>query len=179
VAGEFDLQSDGGDGGDSGTARLVLLGIVAVGLVVGVVGIVPRFRHLVLDKVRPELDSARENLRTLSRTPGKFVLLFSANTGTQLLFATTLSLSLHAYGESESIPTLLVINIGASLIGGLAPIPGGMGVVEAGLIAGLTAVGVPEGPAMAATFTHRACTTYLPPIWGWPTLAWLRRHDYL
>jgi uncharacterized membrane protein YbhN (UPF0104 family) len=54
-----------------------------------------------------------------------------------------------------------------------------MGVVEAGLIGGLTAAGIPQSEAVAATFTHRMFTAYLPPIWGWFALQWLRRQDYV
>ena len=48
---------------------------------------------------------------------------------------------------------IIVINSLASVLGGMAPVPGGMGVVEAGLIAGLTAAGIPQDDAVAATFT--------------------------
>ena len=54
-----------------------------------------------------------------------------------------------------------------------------MGVVEAGLIAGLTAAGIPNDVAVATTFTHRLFTAYLPPVYGWFALEWLRRHDYI
>lgn len=54
-----------------------------------------------------------------------------------------------------------------------------MGVVEAGLIAGFTAAGIPDAEAVAVTFVYRLFTAYLPPIWGWFSLAWLRRHDYV
>ena len=56
---------------------------------------------------------------------------------------------------------------------------GGIGVIEAGLIAGFTAAGVPDQPAIAATFTARLFTAYLPPIWGWASIEWMRRHDYV
>ena len=36
-----------------------------------------------------------------------------------------------------------------------------MGVVEAGMIAGFTAAGIPQAEAVAATFTARMFTTYL------------------
>jgi uncharacterized protein (TIRG00374 family) len=74
---------------------------------------------------------------------------------------------------------LIVINSLASFIGGVAPIPGGMGVMEAGLIAGFTAAGIPQEQAVAATFTARTFTAYLPPIWGWFALNWLRRREYI
>ena len=72
-----------------------------------------------------------------------------------------------------------MINSFASFIGGAAPVPGGRGVIEAGLIAGFTAAGVPDAEAVAVTFTYRTFTAYLPPIWGWFSLQWLRRHDYV
>jgi len=61
----------------------------------------------------------------------------------------------------------------------MAPIPGGMGVTEAGMVAGLTAAGVPQSIAVAATFTERLFTYYLPPIWGWVSLNWMRHNDYV
>jgi hypothetical protein len=44
---------------------------------------------------------------------------------------------------------------------------------------GLTAAGVSEADATAAVFIQRLFTSYLPPIWGWATLVWMRRRDYL
>ena len=61
----------------------------------------------------------------------------------------------------------------------LCPELAGLGVVEAGLIAGLTAAGVPQSQAVAAVFIQRLFTAYLPPIWGWVTLAWMRRREYV
>jgi hypothetical protein len=60
-----------------------------------------------------------------------------------------------------------------------APVPGGAGVVEAGLIAGLTSAGVPQSQAVAAVFIERLWTAYLPPIWGWLTLVWMRYREYV
>ena len=106
-------------------------------------------------------------------------MLFGGNLVTQVLFALVLEAALHAYGESLPLLQLILINSLASLLGGMAPVPGGMGVVEAGLIAGFTAAGIPQTQAVAATFTARLFTAYLPPIWGWFALQWLRRNDYV
>ena len=65
-----------------------------------------------------------------------------------------LDAALHAYGESLPLLQLILINSLASLLGGMAPVPGGMGVIEAGLIGGFTAAGIPQTEAVAATFTH-------------------------
>ncbi len=67
----------------------------------------------------------------------------------------------------------------ASIIGGAAPVPGGAGVIEIGLIAGLTSAGIPESQAVASVFIERLCTAYLPPIWGWGTLVFMRRREYI
>ena len=90
-----------------------------------------------------------------------------------------LGAALHAYGESLPLLQLVVINSFASFIGGAVPVPGGMGVVEAGMIAGFTSAGIPEAEAVAATFTARMFTTYLTPIWGWFAFRWLQRNDYV
>jgi uncharacterized protein (TIRG00374 family) len=90
-----------------------------------------------------------------------------------------LSVSLRAFDDHLRLPILIVIITLAALIGGIAPSPGGMGVVEAGMILGLTAAGVAEADATAAVFIQRLFTSYLPPIWGWITLVWMRRREYL
>ncbi len=48
------------------------------------------------------------------------------------------------------------------MLGGISPVPGGMGVVEAGMIIGLTAAGISESDAVAAVFVQRLFTAYLP-----------------
>jgi uncharacterized membrane protein YbhN (UPF0104 family) len=52
-------------------------------------------------------------------------------------------------------------------------------VSEAGLTAGLVAIGIPEPTAFAAAITTRLCTFYLPPLWGYFAMRWLRRYQYL
>jgi uncharacterized protein (TIRG00374 family) len=140
---------------------------------------VPRLRHWARGIVEPQWQAARDNLRGILSSPRNAVMLFGGNLGSQLLFALVLDASLHAYGGSLPLLQLVVINSLASFVGGMAPVPGGMGVIEAGLIGGLTAAGIPEAEAVAATFTHRLFTAYLPPIWGWFALQWLRRKDYV
>jgi uncharacterized protein (TIRG00374 family) len=82
-------------------------------------------------------------------------------------------------GASASFGALIIVCTLSSLLGGIAPVPGGMGVVEASYISLLTLLGIPEDLAVAVTLLYRLCTTYLPPIWGWGALVWLRRHDEL
>lgn len=165
-------------GTSSGGSNLLLVA-VAVLAVLAVVLVLPRLRRAVVDRLRPHVAAATQNLREVSRQPSKALQLFGGNTASQLLFAMTLGASLLAFGGSLPLMQLLVINSFASLLGGIMPVPGGLGVVEAGLIAGLTAAGVPQAEATAATFLHRTLTAYLPPIWGWASLRWLQRKEYV
>jgi uncharacterized membrane protein YbhN (UPF0104 family)/tRNA A-37 threonylcarbamoyl transferase component Bud32 len=174
---DFHVSDTGGD--DSDVARLVVVGIIVIGVAIGLAMTIPRLRRLVRGVVAPQLKSAKDNLRGILSTPRKAAMLFGGNLASQVLFALVLDASLHAYGYSLPLLELIVINSLASVLGGMAPVPGGMGVVEAGLIGGLTAAGIPQDVAVATTFTHRLFTAYLPPIWGWFALNWLRHNDYV
>jgi hypothetical protein len=35
------------------------------------------------------------------------------------------------------------------------------------------------GAAASMLLLYRISTSYLPPLWGWFALQWLRRHEYL
>jgi uncharacterized membrane protein YbhN (UPF0104 family) len=54
-------------------------------------------------------------------------------------------------------------------------VPGGIGIMESCYIFGLTLLGVPQELAISATVIFRFASTYLPPLWGWGALVWLRR----
>ena len=141
--------------------------------------VAPRLRRRAKAIIAHQLKEAWDNISGVLSTPRKALELFGGNLFSQILFAMVLGAALHAYGESLPLLQLVVINSFASFIGGAAPVPGGLGVVEAGMIAGFTSAGIPQAEAVAATFTARMFTTYLTPIWGWFAFQWLRRNDYV
>jgi uncharacterized protein (TIRG00374 family) len=170
----------------SGNAKLVwiiLAVVAAVALAAGVVFAVPKFRRLVVDKARPKVGNVLKdilgNFKTVASSPSKLLFLVGGALGRELLVAMALSVSLRAFGDHLQLPIIIVVIRLAAMIGGASPSPGGMGVVEAGMILGLTAAGVNEADATAAVFIQRLFTSYLPPVWGWLTLVWMRRRDYL
>ena len=177
--GSLDLESTPQSGGDSKLVWIILALVVLIGLVVGLALAVPRLRRLAAEKMRPKLRDIWGNFKVVASSPGKLVQLLGGAFGRDLLVAMALSVSLRAFGDHLRLPILIVVITLAALIGGIAPSPGGMGVVEAGMILGLTAAGVAEADATAAVFIQRLFTSYLPPIWGWITLVWLRRREYL
>jgi uncharacterized protein (TIRG00374 family) len=177
--GSIHLQATPESGGDSKLVWIILAVVVLAGVVVGLAVAVPRLRRLAAEKLRPRVRDVWGNLRQVASSPRKLVLLLGGALGRELLIAMSLSVSLRAFGDHLRLPVIIVVIVLAAIVGGVAPSPGGMGVVEAGMILGLTAAGVSEADATAAVFIQRLFTSYLPPIWGWFTLVWLRKRDYL
>jgi len=171
-----------GGGSGSSTARLVwllVIAIVVIGVAVGLLLAVPRWRRLATAKLRPKASEVWGHLKVLSTHPRNLVEIFGGEILGQFLVAMALGTSLHAFGQSLGLASLLIVLTLGSMLGGISPVPGGMGVVEAGMIIGLTAAGVPESQAVAAVFVQRLFTAYLPPIWGWFCLVWMRKKEYL
>jgi glycosyltransferase 2 family protein len=177
--GSLDLEVTPQSGGNSKLVWIILAVVVLVGLVIGLALAVPRLRRLALAQVRPRINDIWGNLKQVAGSPGKLTLLLGGSFAQRLLVAMALSVSLRAFDDHLRLPILIVVITLASIIGGISPSPGGMGVVEAGMILGLTAAGVSEADATAAVFIQRLFTSYLPPIWGWITLVWARRREYV
>jgi uncharacterized membrane protein YbhN (UPF0104 family) len=173
-------QAGQNSSGNHGKAIWLLLAIIVLLLVlIGVALAVPRLRRMAADKARPKLRQVWGDLKVLATRPAKLVELFAGALSAQLMVALALGAALHAFGQHLSLATIFIVITLASMLGGVSPVPGGMGVVEAGMILGLTAAGIPETDAVAATFVQRMFTSYLPPLWGWFVLVWMRRREYL
>jgi uncharacterized membrane protein YbhN (UPF0104 family) len=177
TAGDFHAPESSGS---HQTAIWVIIGILlAAGVAATLITVIPRLRRLATARVRPHLVRIWAGLKTIATEPRKIVYVLAGSVLGQVFVALALGAALHAIGEQASLATLLVVITAASMTGGTVPVPGGAGVVEAGLIAGLTSAGVPEDAAVAALLIQRFFTAYLPPIWGWITLTWMRRREYV
>jgi glycosyltransferase 2 family protein len=177
--GSIHLEVTPESGGNAKLVWIILAIVVLVAVVLGLALAVPRLRRLAAAKLRPKVQDILGNLKAVAGSPLKLVLLVGGSFGSELLVAMALSVSLRAFGDHLRLPVLIVVITLAGILGGISPSPGGMGVVEAGMILGLTAAGVQEADATAAVFIQRLFTSYLPPIWGWATLVWMRKREYL
>ncbi len=176
AAGSFQAPTSGGHR----TAVWVVVAVIlGAGIATAVITVIPRLRRLASAKIRPRLAQIWADVKAIASEPRKMAYVITGSVLSQLFVALALGAALHAVGEKASLATLLVVITAAAIVGGAVPVPGGAGVIEAGLIAGLASAGIPQDQAVAAVFIQRLCTAYLPPIWGWVTLTWMRRHEYV
>ena len=163
-------------GGDVSALGWIVLAFVVAAVAAAVVLIVKRSWR---ESLVHTLKEAFATLKDVLVAPAKLVRLFGGNILTELGWALTLSASAHTYGANLGLAQALVVNMLASVFASVMPVPGGIGVAEASLAAGMMAFGVPQTEAYAAALTHRLATFYLPPIWGWFSLRYLTRKGYL
>lgn len=71
---------------------------------------------------------------------------------------------------------LLLAYAAGQLAGALVPLPGGLGVVETGMVGVLVALGTPAGPALAVVAVYRAVGYWAPLLLSVPAYGWARRH---
>ena len=153
---------------------LIVVGVVIVVLLAVAALAIPRARSFLREKTV----GVGESLRVL-RSPTKVAMIFSGNLAAQLVLTVILGLCLRAFGEQLSFAELILVNMLVILFAGFMPVPGGMGVAEAGYTAGLVALGIPHAVAMSTAIAYRLVTYYLPPIWGGISMKWLRGHSYI
>jgi uncharacterized membrane protein YbhN (UPF0104 family)/tRNA A-37 threonylcarbamoyl transferase component Bud32 len=161
--------------GTGPNTRLAVALLAALALSAVLVLAVPKLRA----KVVPPAREAFSGLWNVARDRHKRLELFGGNLGAELLYAISLGATCLAYGVHLNLGEVVFVNTSASLLSSLVPVPGGIGAAEAGLSAGLIAMGVDQSTAFAIAITQRLCTFYLPPIWGYVSLRWLTRKGYV
>ena len=176
-AGELHPSAVGPAGSHTILLQVLLLVVAATGLLGGLVFMVPRVRHAWSWRGQPPYDAAWRNVYGVTSHVGPVVRLLSGPALTQIALAAGLGWCLHAVGAVAGFSVLMLVCCTASVLGSITPVPGGLGVVEATYISGLTLAGVPQEIAAGATLLFRACTTYVPALWGWLAFARLREDD--
>ncbi len=166
VGQEASLSQVGGVGPDHDERSLILLVVLVAAIVVGIALAIPPVRRFFRHRAWPQIVSAARNIWGILTTPRQLFMIMGGSVAAQLLYSLCLLACLTAYGGSLSVAQIIFVNTSASFLASLVPVPGGIGVMEAAMVSGLTAFGVEPEIATAAVVTHRLFTTYLPPIWG-------------
>ncbi|WP_306364461.1 lysylphosphatidylglycerol synthase transmembrane domain-containing protein [Nocardia sp. CC227C] len=155
---------------------LYLVGGVLLGLL-GVSIFLPTVRRWLRTEVRPQLAEVVSSLHELVRSPLRLVMIVGGCAATTLGAALALWTSIEAFGGSTTFVTVTVVTMIGGTLASAAPTPGGVGAVEAALIGGLAAFGVPASIAVPAVLLYRVLTCWLPVAVGWPIMRWLTSND--
>jgi uncharacterized protein (TIRG00374 family) len=152
----------------SSTAVRVVVAVILIALLVFL--ITPMGRKLFKEKVLPFLKGVRTSLAEVARSPVRLLSMFGGGFGRALTDFVALVIAMAAFGPVPAIGPLGAAYIGASVVASASPTPGGVGAVEAALIAGLTSIGVPVAQATPAVLVYRLITYWLVMLPGWISL---------
>ena len=157
-------------------AVLYLIAGVALGIV-GTFLLVPKLRQWLATAVRPKLKEVTSDLVDLVREPKRLALIVLGCAGTTLGAALALWASVQAFGGGASFVTCTIVTMVGGTLASAAPTPGGVGAVEAALIGGLAAFGVPAAVGVPSVLLYRVLTCWIPVFVGWPVMRWLTEND--
>jgi glycosyltransferase 2 family protein len=158
---------------DSSSSNTLLI-IAIVAALIGIVLFIPKIKN----KVVPAVKRAATDIWTVLRNPKKALQLVGGDTAGNLIYPLILGVCLLAFNQHLDFAQLVVVQVGAGMVGNVAPVPGGIGVTEAALTAGLTSFGIAPAPALASVLLFRGITFLIPPFFGFFTLRWLRAKGY-
>jgi undecaprenyl-diphosphatase len=117
----------------------------------------------ILERIRPH---ARDLFGVFAQ-PRRSLLLFGGSFGVTVAQSFVFVAALEAVGVHRSVLTCMAVFLAGSAIAAAAPTPGGLGALEAALVAGLAQVGVPTAPALAGVLIARVVGYWLPIVPGW------------
>ena len=171
-------------GGAVNGSSLLPSGAVLTILVVGfavVVGLalLPPSRRLIRQRVLPQVRAALPRLLDVLSQPRRLAASLLGNLLLTGGFVAALDASLRAFGSDPGVLEVAVVYLAGSAVGSAAPTPGGLGAVEAALVAGLAAIGVPASAAVPAVLVFRTATFWLPVVPGWIAFTLLQRRAVL
>ncbi|HLN16007.1 MAG TPA: flippase-like domain-containing protein [Acidimicrobiales bacterium] len=160
-----------------GPRVLAVLGATII--VVGILAAIPFVRRRVIDVVWPRVQAAWPRLLAVLSQPWRLAVGVGGNLLLSVSYVVALIACLHAVGAHPPTLATAVVYLAGNSVGSIAPTPGGIGAVEAVLVAGLTAIGIPGHEAVPAVLLFRVATFWLPILPGWVSFQVLQRRHVL
>ncbi len=154
----------------------MLLTIAGLLTIAAMLSLLRPVRALVRQRVMPQVRAARRGLLDVAGNSTKMTQLFGGSAALTVGYILTLAASVQAFGSELSFVTIALVYLVGSVVSAAAPTPGGLGAVEAALIAGLTAGGMRADVALAAVMLYRVVTFWLPLLPGWLAYGHLQRN---
>jgi uncharacterized membrane protein YbhN (UPF0104 family) len=103
----------------------------------------------------------------VARSPLRLAALLGGSTAVTIAYITALAAASQAFHGGLSFAQVGAVYLGASMIAAAAPTPGGLGALEAAVVAGFTALKMDPGVAVAVVLSYRLATYWLPVLPGW------------
>jgi uncharacterized protein (TIRG00374 family) len=160
-------------------ASKILLILAVILAVIGALLATRPGRRWTRKKLIPGARSAADSLRQAAASPVKLGLLFGGSALITLAYIAGLAASVQAFGAGPGLVVIGAVYLGAAALAAAAPTPGGLGAIEAALVAGLTGVGMHPGPAVSAVLLYRLATYWLPVLPGWLSWRSLQHRGYV
>ena len=157
----------------------ILLALAVIIAVIGLVLATRPGRRWTRKQLIPGARSAAGSLRQAAASPVKLGLLFGGSALITLAYIAGLAASVQAFGGGPGLVVLGAVYLAAAALAAVAPTPGGLGAIEAALVAGLTGVGMQPGPAVSAVLLYRLATYWLPVLPGWLCWRSLQHREYV
>ena len=161
------------------SASKILLILAVIIAVIGVILATRPGRRWTRKQLIPGVRSAAGSLRQAAASPVKLGLLFGGSALITLAYIAGLDASVQAFGGGPGLVVLGAVYLAAAALAAAAPTPGGLGAIEAALVAGLTGVGMQAGPAVSAVLLYRLATYWLPVLPGWLCWRSLQHRGYV
>ena len=169
-----------GDTGFSLPSSSKLLVVLAVVLaLLGVVAATRWGRRVLRTHVWRNVKQSLSSMALIVRSPRRLLALFGGSMGVTLAYVVALACAANAFDAGVSLAQVGAVYLGSSLIAAAAPTPGGLGAMEAALVAGFTAIGMDGAIAVATVLSYRLATYWLPILPGWIAFRLLERRNYI
>ncbi len=114
---------------------------------------------------RPLTDAAQQFM-LVARRPRSAAALIGGSVALNAAYILTLAFSVIAVGGHVPLTTLAFLYLAGSAAANATPVPAGLGVMDAALVAGLTTFGVAPASALAGVLLYRFFTYWLPLLPG-------------
>ena len=151
------------------------LAVVAVLTVIGFA--IPAVRQAFVERLLPPIRRSVGAIAGVLRRPGRVVLLLGGSGFVTLTYITALYFAIQAFGGDLSFAQVGAVYLVGAAVGTAAPTPGGLGALEAAVIAGLVAAGMDNTIAVPSVFLYRLATYWLPILPGWLCFTYLQRTE--
>ena len=137
--------------------------------------IVPNLKQLVVKTAK----SIQKDIKLIATEPLRLVLALLFSMMITACYAAVLYYAIHALGaEASVLQTFIVLTAGVAAAS-VTPTPGGIGGAEAGLVAGLSSIGITADVGLSIALVYRFVTFWLPILPGFIAFQIALKRDVL